>query len=392
MKKLIGLFIVCFFSQAIVASADLFEKEAEKKEMSKEMFKSLQKRVRIQKILLKQIEELRLMVKIMSMQKGDCSPAVEIEGKAKSGDSDSQWLLASLYGKGLCVGKSKSKKVEWLKKSAAQGHEGATTDLAKAYLLGQGVERNPSQAKILLEGNSKRGNGESAWLLGNMYFDGNGITQNTQKAIGWYKRALKLGYQQAGLSLGILFLQGGRGIKSDPLIALRYLMPIAENGNQAAQVFASLAISVKRNPIREDLVEAHKWANLGSTAKNKKVSDLGITQRTNLEKVMTRKEIQKSQQKASSWKPISKARFAAPQKSNDLPYVNSHLADKLSKEKARAKLIELNVPITKQAFRKAIEKDNIGLVKLFNKAGARVNTRIGLNGQTAIYIPNSVAI
>ena len=91
-------------------------------------------------------ERQSLKAQAQQMKKGDCSPAIEIEGKAKSGDAESQWLLADLYRIGLCVGQSAEETVRLLEAASQQGYAQAQYELGLAYYRGTGVQKDYAQA------------------------------------------------------------------------------------------------------------------------------------------------------------------------------------------------------------------------------------------------------
>ncbi|MDH3831666.1 MAG: sel1 repeat family protein, partial [Gammaproteobacteria bacterium] len=54
-----------------------------------------------------------------------------------------------MYLEGECVEKNAAKAVEWFRKAADQGLAGSLTTLAMMYEEGNGVEKDPEEAKRL---------------------------------------------------------------------------------------------------------------------------------------------------------------------------------------------------------------------------------------------------
>ena len=146
---------------AVPARADLFDEEAD----SQDVRKDAERRVEAAQKAIEGIEMLQLLFQEQQMQRGDCSAAVEIEGKAKTGDAQSQWFLADLYRQGLCVQVSKQQMAHWLQKAAGQEHIVATFELGLAYLSGDGVAADPQRAARLFGTAAGQGNNLAALNL-----------------------------------------------------------------------------------------------------------------------------------------------------------------------------------------------------------------------------------
>ena len=152
------------------------------------------------------LDTLRLPFLAQQMKKGDCSPAIEIEGKAKSGDAESQWLLADLHRIGLCVEQSVEETVRWLEAASQQGYVQAQYELGLAYYRGTGVQKDYAQAVRNFSEASEGGIAEAARALGIIYRDGEGVPQDIQQTLSWFERAIELGSVEAGASAAWVFL------------------------------------------------------------------------------------------------------------------------------------------------------------------------------------------
>ena len=78
---------------------------------------------------LEALEAMSLLFEYQEMKKGGCGPALTYEQKAKQGDARSQWLLADLYRRGLCVPLNKAEMARWLRAAAKQNFADAQWEL-----------------------------------------------------------------------------------------------------------------------------------------------------------------------------------------------------------------------------------------------------------------------
>ena len=211
------------------------------------------------------------------MRKGDCSPAIEIEGNAKSGDAESQLVLADLHRTGLCVKESTEETVRWLEAASKQGYAQAQYELGLAYYSGTGVQKNYAQAAHNFRKASEGGIAKAARVLGVIYRDGEGVPQDRQKAVSWVERAIELGSLEAATDAALMFLE------EDPERALAYSLPAADTGDERAQLASAYALVNLPEGKAENLIEAHKWANLASVASVQKIADSSRELRSQLE-------------------------------------------------------------------------------------------------------------
>lgn len=72
-------------------------------------------------------------------------------------------------------------------------------------------------------------NDKSECMIGTMYFMGLGVTQNDSLALKWYLSSAKSNNPVAMYSLGLLYANGGKGVKKDIFKAYQYLTWVVEN-------------------------------------------------------------------------------------------------------------------------------------------------------------------
>ena len=366
--------------------AGLFDEE----ELSEGEKQSLEKGAEASLLALEALKVLKWELFFVQMQNGDCSPAVELEGKAKSGDAESQWLLADLYRQGLCVGQNPEETVRWLKAASQQGYAQAQYELGRAYYTGSGVQKNSAAAVKYLTQASEQGVAAAAQALGIIYRVGEGVPQDIQRALSWFERAIELGNLDAAANAAMIYLTEEVG-RVDPRRALSYSLPAAEKGSQKAQVLSALALGMLPSARSDDLVEAHKWANLASTSSIQQLAGTARDMRGRLEAEMTQSDIETAQHRASEWVPKTETASTPEELAQirptklQLPTVDPATADRLNPLEAKSLLEELGVPINKDAFFESVDTDNLGVFKLFHKAGADLETPWGRTRVTPLY-------
>jgi TPR repeat protein len=114
---------------------------------------------------------------------------------------------------------------EWLRRASDHGDSRAQVGMAKAYLGGTGVERDPSRALRLLELAAAQNDAEAEYGLG-LFYDGTGPKEDPVQARRWYERAIAHGHLRAAASLGLLAER-----RDDYVEALSLYRRSADGGN-----------------------------------------------------------------------------------------------------------------------------------------------------------------
>ncbi len=116
--------------------------------------------------------------------------------QAKAGDAKAQYDIAMMYLKGRGVEQDGGKARTWLSKAADQKDEKAITRLGILNYKGEAGEKDYAEALKLF----KKVKDESVlaqYYLGDMYAEGKGVSKDYEKAIVWYKKAAKGGFDRA---------------------------------------------------------------------------------------------------------------------------------------------------------------------------------------------------
>lgn len=116
---------------------------------------------------------------------------------------------------------------------------GSTQDqvcLAKAYLVGRGVERNESQAAYWFEKAADVGDPEAQRALAHLYQVGLGVPRDPAKASRWLERAVAGGSLEARVDLATNYLWGA-GVRKDVQVSATWFQKAADKGSARAATY-----------------------------------------------------------------------------------------------------------------------------------------------------------
>ena len=126
-------------------------------------------------------------------------------------------------------------------------------------------------------------------------------------AVGWYRKAVELGYAHAQYNLGIMYAEG-QGVVRDYAVAVEWYRKAAEQGVAAAQFNLGLMYAKGRG-VPQDYAAAHKWLNLAASrfpASGWNQRDSAVKAREAIATLMTSAQIAEAQRLAREWKPKKK--------------------------------------------------------------------------------------
>ncbi len=116
---------------------------------------------------------------------------------------------------------------------------------------------NYSMAFISFENAAELGHGPAMVELGMCYLQGMGTAKNEEKAVKYFRAAIKANESNGKLDLGYCY-EYGLGVKKDPAEAVRWYRAAAEEGNYIAQ--ANLAYCYEKGiGTAKDYEESAKW-------------------------------------------------------------------------------------------------------------------------------------
>ena len=123
----------------------------------------------------------------------------------KGTEALAQLFVANLYAGGLGVEKSSEKKVDFLKRSVANGNAGAEFELGMLYNDGtDGLQADTAQACQLFVKAADQGHVQSMHNAGFCYQNGTGVQANITTAAYYYNKAAENGMISSMHNLGLL--------------------------------------------------------------------------------------------------------------------------------------------------------------------------------------------
>src|SRR5438874_1710978 len=182
----------------------------------------------------------------------------ELKSKAEDGDVQAQLALAKAYHLGEGIEKDEAQAVQWWKKAAEHGDTAAEVNLGTAYSLGVGFPRNYAAAVRWYTKAADQGNAEGQRGLAFLYHLGQGVPKDDAEAVRWYTKAADQDNTQAQSDLAALYHLGGQGVPQDDAAAVRWWKKAAEEGDVTAQGNLGTAYGLGTG-VPKDNVESLRW-------------------------------------------------------------------------------------------------------------------------------------
>jgi len=151
-----------------------------------------------------------------------------------------------------------------LRESAEGGDIAAQFELGRAYLFGEGVEKDLREAARWIFEAAKTGMPEAQYHYAVLLQNGVGVAQDVEEAIVWFQRAANGGHARAQYNTGIAYLEG-QSVPQSYERAHSYLERAARQNLPEAQynIGAMYEHGLGTEP---DLAEALKWYSLAAEA------------------------------------------------------------------------------------------------------------------------------
>lgn len=135
--------------------------------------------------------------------------------KALGGDLEGQYNMGIRYLNGDGVEKDVTQALVLLENSADKGNANAQFGLGYLYAQGQGVEKNPSRAVELYEAAAAQGHLKAISNLAMHCESGEGLSKDVPRAAELYRKVAEQGDTLAQLNLAMLYEEGGEGLEPD---------------------------------------------------------------------------------------------------------------------------------------------------------------------------------
>jgi hypothetical protein len=205
----------------------------------------------------------------------------QLTQQSESGDATAQRKLGYAYLNGEGVPKNDSEAARWTRKAAEQGDAKAEHNLGLMYDKGRGVPKDETEAARWFRKAAEQGLADAQNNLGTLYYEGRGVPRDYAKAAVWYRKAAEQGESSAQYFLGLSYFNG-EGVPQDDAEAMRWYRKAAEQGNTGAQSSLGLMYAANRGVPKDD-AEAYFWLSLGATtavANDELVAGKAITRAT----------------------------------------------------------------------------------------------------------------
>ncbi len=179
-----------------------------------------------------------------------------IQRTAASGDAEAQFLLGSIYYRGIGVPKDYGEALRWYRKAAEQSNAYAENNVGFAYDQGEGVPQDYGEALNWFRKAAGQGNADAENNLGSMYDNGEGVPKDYGEALRWFRKAAAQGNAVAENNLGEMY-DNGEGVPKDKHEALNWFQKAAAQGNAVAEF--DLGVTYENGDIPKDYGQALRW-------------------------------------------------------------------------------------------------------------------------------------
>ncbi len=122
----------------------------------------------------------------------------------------------------LIIFSGHSQSIDAMKAAADAGNPDAQFDLGYAYLFGEGVGRDDTEAVYWFFLSAEQDHMYAQYFLGALLEEGRGISQNSRRAAQYFNAAAEQGHAYAQYELGYSYLYG-RGVAKDLVLAYAWL-------------------------------------------------------------------------------------------------------------------------------------------------------------------------
>ena len=213
------------YDDAILALADLYEKQGEEEAMIRLLVKAGNQEN------LKAIEKLQT---YYDERMDDVKEAKWTEKGALCGDSSAMWQIGSFYKNGFGVEENPEKSFYWFQKSAMAGHSDGMWFLGDCYRDGYGTEQDIEKAIQWYEKSAEKENCYGMLRLADLYGTGEFVEQNSELAAKWYRKAADAGNRDAMYYVAYNY-EYGDGVEQNEAEAKKWYRKAADEGCAPAQ-------------------------------------------------------------------------------------------------------------------------------------------------------------
>jgi TPR repeat protein len=164
-------------------------------------------------------------------------PFKQLVARAEKGEAKAQSDLAFAYIRGNGVKADEVTAARWARAAAVQGEPNAQYLLGCLTLSGAGTSRDLRQSFNWFLRSASAGNVRAMHNLAIAYIEGDGTPKNPTLGAAWFMRAAAKGYVDSAFDLGVLY-EEGLGVKQNVQMALHWYDIAARAGDRSAALRA----------------------------------------------------------------------------------------------------------------------------------------------------------
>jgi len=147
-------------------------------------------------------------------------------------------------------------------RDAGHGDPGAQFILGRMFEQGEGVKRDERRALAWYLKAARQGYDFAQYYVGHMYYEGLGTKQDYHQAYLWTLKAAHQGFVPAYYNLGLQY-QYGDGVKRNPAQAVSWYRKAASAGDSMGQL-AYAACYLQGIGVKRDLATGYAWLRLAA--------------------------------------------------------------------------------------------------------------------------------
>jgi hypothetical protein len=140
----------------------------------------------------------------------------------------------ALEGEFIVTEEEEHPDVEQLKRQAESGDAEAQYRFGKCYDEGRGLKQNSEEALGWYRKAAEQGHAAAQFMMANAYAFGIQVDQDYEQALDWYRKAAKQGHHEAQYSLGMSY-HYGIGVEEDEKEAANWYQRAAVHGHEPSQ-------------------------------------------------------------------------------------------------------------------------------------------------------------
>lgn len=149
--------------------------------------------------------------------------------------------------------------IKQMKIDAEQGNAKAQSELANAYFVGIGVNKNLQEAIRLWRLAAEQGNGRANSMLGTLHYQGVGVAKDSVEAIKYWQKGAEQYDTDAMSQLGYAYLVGDSLAKNTTMAYMWFNLAAAHGDRYAPKARDDVSKTMTGDMVAEAHRLAHEW-------------------------------------------------------------------------------------------------------------------------------------